>query len=158
MSRRDGFLSFIKKQESRLSSCTGVAGEILAIRKELFQPPADNIINDDFNIALSIFRQGYNILYVPEAKSAEKPSQYAQDEIIRRKRIIAGRFQAMALAQEQLPWQRPLITWQIISHKFLRPLVPFFMISAAVSNLVSVLIPTKAASERTRKKSCNSLS
>ena len=46
--------SFIKEQETHLSSCTGVSGEILAVRRSLFRPPPDNIINDDFFIAMKI--------------------------------------------------------------------------------------------------------
>ena len=40
--------SYIKTQETRLSSCTGVSGEILAIRSRLYRQPPDRVINDDF--------------------------------------------------------------------------------------------------------------
>src|SRR5689334_1973666 len=35
--------SFIKKQESRAGSCTSAAGEVLAIRKNLYSPPPDHV-------------------------------------------------------------------------------------------------------------------
>lgn len=133
--------SFIKKQESRLGSCTSAAGEILAIRKDLYVSPPDHVINDDFFIAMQILRQGYRLIYVPQAKSSERVSATAQDEIIRRTRINAGRYQAIAMSGQVLPLRSPILVWQIISHKFLRPLVPFFMAGAFLSNLIAVLYP-----------------
>jgi cellulose synthase/poly-beta-1,6-N-acetylglucosamine synthase-like glycosyltransferase len=133
--------SFVKKQESRLGSCTSAAGEVLAIRKDLYSPPPDNVINDDFYIAMQIVRQGYRLVYVPEAKSIERVSPSAEDEVARRTRINAGRFQAIAMAKQILPFKQPLLVWQILSHKFLRPLVPFGMIGALLFNLLAVIFP-----------------
>lgn len=138
--------SFIKKRESLLGSCTSAAGEILAVRKENYIAPPDNIINDDFYIAMQIVRQGFRFVYAPNAKSSERVSPTAQDEITRRTRINAGRFQAIALARHILPFNQPVLVWQIVSHKFLRPLVPFFMIAAWFSNLVVVLFPPPTTS------------
>lgn len=136
--------SFIKKQESLLGSCTSAAGEMLAIRKNLYSPPPENVINDDFFIAIQIVRSGYRLIYVPEAKSIERVSPSAEDEVTRRTRINAGRFQAIAMAKQILPFRRPLLVWQIFSHKFLRPLVPFGMIGAALFSLLTVIFPPKS--------------
>ncbi|MCC6904766.1 MAG: glycosyltransferase family 2 protein [Anaerolineae bacterium] len=133
--------SFIKKQETRLGCCTGVAGEILAVRRSLFTPPPTGIINDDFYIAIQVIKQGYHIMYAPEAQSFEPVSLSAKDEITRRSRIIAGRYQVILRAFEVLPFRRPVVTWQIVSHKFLRPLVPFAMILALLANVLAVIFP-----------------
>ncbi len=133
--------SFIKKQESCSGSCTSAAGEVLAIRKSLYSPPPNNVINDDFFIAMQIIRNGFRLVYAPQAKSIERVSLSAEDEITRRTRINAGRFQAIAMAKQILPFNRPLLVWQVLSHKFLRPLVPFGMIGALVFNLLAVLFP-----------------
>lgn len=134
--------SFIKQRESKLGSCTSAAGEILAVRRELFSAPPDRVINDDFYIAMQVIREGYRLLYVPEAKSIESVSPTARDEVIRRTRINAGRYQAMAMARQILPFNRPVLVWQILSHKFLRPLVPFAMIVLALSNVLALVLPT----------------
>ncbi len=133
--------SFIKTQETRLGSCTGVSGEILAIRTSLFQAPPDWIINDDFFIAMNILKQGYKVVYAPEARSFEYSSLTEEDEATRRSRIVAGRYQAMLLAARLLPWRSPLLAWQVISHKMIRPLVPLAMIMAFVSNLMAIILP-----------------
>jgi cellulose synthase/poly-beta-1,6-N-acetylglucosamine synthase-like glycosyltransferase len=133
--------SFIKEQEIRLGTCTAVAGEIFSIRRELFLAPPDHIINDDFYMASDLIRRGFNVIYTPSARSFETVSATAQDEIVRRTRIIAGRYQILASAAKLLPWRRPLVAWQVISHKYLRPLVPFGMIGAFLSNLAALIWP-----------------
>jgi len=135
--------SFIKRQETRLGCCTGVAGEILAVRHTLFEPLPENIINDDFYIAMCLIRRGYNIIFVPDAWSLEPISLSAFDERVRRTRIIAGRYQALRLAHRILPIGRPFLFWQSISHKFIRPLVPFAMLGALVTNILVVFIPSQ---------------
>ncbi len=136
--------SFIKKQETRLGTSIGAPGEILAVRRNLYESPPDNIINDDFYIAMRLLQRGYRIIYNPKARSAERISLSAQDEMTRRARIVAGRYQAIALGPRLLPLQSPLVVWQIISHKFLRPLVPFMMVGALLSNLLAVLFPRRS--------------
>lgn len=135
--------SFIQKNESLLGCCTGIVGEILAIRRNLFTPPPDGIINDDFFMAMQVAKQGYRVAYAPNARSFESISLQARDGIERRKRIVAGRYQAIFHANRILPWNRPLVVWQIISHKFMRPLVPLFMIGALMINLLALVIPSQ---------------
>lgn len=133
--------SFIQKNESLLGCCTGIVGEILALRRELFVPPPDGIINDDFFMAMQVAKQGYRVAYAPKARSFESISRHAQDGIERRKRIVAGRYQAIMHADRLLPWNRPFVVWQIISHKFMRPLVPIFMLAVLVCNLLTLFLP-----------------
>ena len=135
--------SFIQKNESLLGCCTGIVGEILAIRRNLFTPPPDGIINDDFFMAMQVAKQGYRVAYAPNARSFESISLQARDGIERRKRIVAGRYQAIFHANRILPWNRPFVVWQIISHKFMRPLVPLFMIGALMINLLALVIPSQ---------------
>jgi cellulose synthase/poly-beta-1,6-N-acetylglucosamine synthase-like glycosyltransferase len=141
--------SFIKKLETRLGTCTAAAGEIFSLRRGLFVSPPSHIINDDFYMASDLIRRGFNVIYVPGARSYENVSASAQDEMVRRARIIAGRYQALALATRLLPWRRPLVAWQVVSHKYLRPLVPFAMIAALLANLAALIWPAEAVISRT---------
>ena len=149
ITKRDGHLgsseglywkyeSFIRKYETLTGCCTGVNGEIIAIRRDLFEPPPANIINDDLYMALQIIRKGYRVVYVPEARSYEEVSETAADEFERRARIVAGRYQIMASGLRLLPFNKPFVVWQIISHKFMRPMVPFAMVCALILNAVAV--------------------
>ncbi|MEZ4682483.1 MAG: glycosyltransferase family 2 protein [Caldilineaceae bacterium] len=138
--------AFIKGQESRLGNCVGVAGEIFAVRRALFHPLPGTIINDDAYMAMELLRRGHQIRYAATARSYERISLSAADEITRRTRINAGRYQALAEARGLLPWRRPLVLWQLISHKFLRLFVPLAMIGALGSNLL--LVVNNSANER----------
>jgi biofilm PGA synthesis N-glycosyltransferase PgaC len=131
--------SFIKKSESSLDSCVSSVGEILAIRGSAFVAPTEKIINDDHYIILKILRQGYRVIYTPLARSFEKVSQTAHDEVERRTRMNVGLFQTIAMSGQLLPFKRPLLVWQIFSHKYSRAFVPFAMLLAFFSNLVILL-------------------
>lgn len=129
---------FIKRQESRFGSCAGVAGDLLAIRRSLFVPPPPGIINDDFYMALCVLKRGYRVVYAPEARSYHPVAGTEQGEIERRARMVAGRYQVIFSAWRMLPWRNPIALWQIVSHKYLRPLIPFAMIAAFLSNVLAL--------------------
>jgi cellulose synthase/poly-beta-1,6-N-acetylglucosamine synthase-like glycosyltransferase len=134
---------FIKRQEAKVGSCVGVAGDALAVRRELYTFPPQNIINDDFYIALSVLKQGYRVVYSPKARSFHPISETEHGEVERRTRIVAGRYQSIFLAKDVLPYKRLFVVWQIISHKYFRPLVPFAMIGAFVANLLVLITPSE---------------
>ncbi len=133
---------FIKRQESRLGSCVGVAGDLLAIRRDLYVPPPSNVINDDFYAALSILKQGYRVIYAPEARSSHPVAGSEREEMERRARMIAGRYQVTFSFWRALPWKYPLVLWQVVSHKYLRPLVPLFMILAFLASVLTLFLPS----------------
>lgn len=130
--------SAIKEAETSLGSCVAVVGEILAVRTELWQPIPAEIINDDFFIAMNVLNSGFDVAYEPLAISWEPSSQSVADDRKRRERIVAGRVQAIAIAPRLLPWRRPLVVWQVVSHKLLRPFIP----AAAGIGLVSTIAAT----------------
>lgn len=132
--------SFIKKSESAVHSSTGVVGEMLALRRSLYTPIPAQIINDDAFLAFSIWKQGYRVLYEAQAVSWETPSASVQDDIIRRQRINAGRYQLMFLPRLWLG-SPPMVVFMLISHKFSRLLLPFFMLGALLCNLMLLLFP-----------------
>ncbi|HEY0604208.1 MAG TPA: glycosyltransferase family 2 protein [Herpetosiphonaceae bacterium] len=135
--------SFIKKQETRLGCTIGVAGEVLAIRRELFAPPPESTINDDFHMMIQIVREGYNVVYAPAAYSRERISPTAQDEITRRTRIFAGWYQSIFQSHKLLTLRRPVVAWQVWSHKFLRPFVAIAGVGALAANLLAVTFPPR---------------
>ena len=131
--------SWLKKNETAAATCTSSVGEILAIRRELYQSPPNNIINDDYYIVLDLIRRGFRVYYVPEARSLEYVSASARDEMVRRSRMNAGKYQAIFLSHKLLPSNRPFVLWQIISHKYCRAFLPFGFIGALAANILIVL-------------------
>lgn len=134
--------SKLKTWESALGSVTGVCGEALAVRREALVEPPAGTVNDDFALAIGAALAGWRVVYAPRAVSIEPGAASADDEVTRRSRIVAGRWQALAYFVPRLLVHRPLLAWQLISHKALRPLVPFALGLALAGNLL--LLPAGA--------------
>ncbi|MBK8984673.1 MAG: glycosyltransferase family 2 protein [Chloroflexi bacterium] len=130
--------SAIKTWESRVGSTVAVVGEMLALRRSLFSPIPTAVINDDAYLATLVLRQGNTVLYEPEAICWETASSSTADELIRRRRISAGRYQLL-LTPTWWPWGNRLALFQLLSHKFLRLLLPFFMLAVLATNVTAVL-------------------
>ncbi len=132
--------SWIKTNETILGTCTSSVGEILAIRRELYIPPPNNIINDDYYIVTDLIKRGFRVIYVPEAQSFEYISANARDEMVRRSRMNTGKYQAIFMSYRLLPFDRPVLLWQIISHKYFRAFLPFGFLGVLVANIFLVLL------------------
>lgn len=82
-----------KRQDANFYSVIGGAGELFAIRTELFEPlPADCIL-DDLELSWQVISKGYRIAYAPQAVTTEPPSGSLKDESIRKIRIATGAYQ-----------------------------------------------------------------
>lgn len=72
--------SALKKLDARLYSAVGAAGELFAIRRELFEEmPADTLL-DDFILSLRIVMRGYTIAYCADAYATESGSADMHEE------------------------------------------------------------------------------
>jgi len=133
--------SLLKSMESRIYFTVAASGHMLAVRRELVEAfPADVVI-DDFYRALTVLRQGYRVIYKPGAVCIQRPVVNIGDEVRRRKRINAGRFQvlaAMCAFMPSLPW---LARFQVASHKLGRPFLPLLMLAALLLNGLLLLLP-----------------
>ena len=113
--------STLKKWDAELYSVVGAAGELFALRTELFRPVEPDTLLDDFVISLRIAEQGYTIQYDPEAYAIENPSASVKEELKRKIRISAGGIQSIVRLKELLnPFRYGLLSFQYISHRILR--------------------------------------
>jgi cellulose synthase/poly-beta-1,6-N-acetylglucosamine synthase-like glycosyltransferase len=133
--------SMIKKLESGCGSAVSAAGELYAIRTELFPDIEEDIILDDFFVSSQITKKGFRIKYAPGALATEKASINIREERKRKVRIAAGSFQFLFRNSDLLhPFKNPLFAFQYFSHKVLRwVLVPFAMILLPWINLALVV-------------------
>ena len=113
--------SFLKKLDTELYSVVGAAGELFAIRTELYQPVEKDTLLDDFMISLRIAERGYRVIYEPEAYAIERPSFSIGDEQKRKVRIAAGGFQSISRLGGLLNiFRYGWLSFQYISHRVLR--------------------------------------
>ncbi len=136
----------LRRWESKTGSTVAVHGNMFAIRKALYRPLQTGTINDEFSIAMEVLRQGYRVVYEPDAISYDDASASMADEFNRRARINAGRFQALFSAG-YLRAPTPELTFRLFSHKLLRPLTPVLMLLILVLNILLVLATRPATGQ-----------
>lgn len=128
----DGFYwlyeSVLKQAESDLGSITGADGEIFAMRKSLFEPIDTSLINDDAALTFQLVKGGHRILYEPGAVSYEAGSIQIEDDFQVKVRMVAGGFQTLAREAAYLLPPRNAFSWQFLSHKMLRWLMPELLV------------------------------
>jgi len=82
-----------KRRDANFYSVIGGAGELFAIRTELFQPLPEDCILDDLELSWQVIQKGYRIAYAPDAVTTEAPSGSLGEEAARRIRIASGAYQ-----------------------------------------------------------------
>ena len=131
--------SFLKRLDAELYTIVGAAGELFAIRTNLYQPVEADTLLDDFMISLRIAARGFRVEYEPEAYALERPSPSIREEQKRKVRIATGGFQAIGRLMNLLNITRyGWLSFQYISHRVLRwAVTPFclpflFVLNAAI--------------------------
>lgn len=130
--------SFIRRLESDIDSTVSVVGPLLAVRRTALEPIPEGIVNDDAYRALSALKAGWRVVYVPAARCWRRPSSNHHQELERRKRIAAGRYQQLA-KPGLWPVNRPVVLAFWLAHKILRLIAPFLMAIALASNIFLVI-------------------
>ena len=113
--------SALKKLDAELYSVVGAAGELFAIRTELYREVEPDTLLDDFIISLRVAQEGYTIQYDPEAYALETASADVKEELKRKIRISAGGIQSVIrLASLLNIFKYRTLSFQYISHRVLR--------------------------------------
>ena len=133
--------SFLKKLDSRLNSTVGAAGELFAVRTELFEPMEQDTLLDDFILSMRIAAKGYKISYCSTAYAIEEGTLNMKEERKRKIRISAGGLQSVyRLSRAISIFKTPLLWFQYISHRVLRwTITPLFLFALIPLNIVLVL-------------------
>lgn len=113
--------SFLKSLDDELHTAVGAAGELFAIRRELFEPMPNDTLLDDFILSMRIASKGYKIAYCQTAYALEEPSSDIHEEEKRKVRISAGGLQSIYRLRHLLnPFRYGLLNFQYVSHRVLR--------------------------------------
>jgi cellulose synthase/poly-beta-1,6-N-acetylglucosamine synthase-like glycosyltransferase len=133
--------SYLKKLDYRLHTVVGAAGELFAIRTELYETPTKDTLIEDFMITLNVAGKGYRVAYEPGARASEKSSIDINEELKRKVRISAGGLQASwRLRALYNPFKHGFVSFQLLSHRILRwTLAPLSLLILIVSSLILAL-------------------
>ena len=126
----------LKMWEGQLSSVVGGDGAIYAIRKELFEPLADDDINDFVN-PLQIVAKGFRGVFDPDAFCYESAAQSFEGEFRRKVRIVNRAFRGLMRVPQVLnPIQVGWFAYQVVLHKLLRWFTPYLLLGVLLSSLM----------------------
>src|SRR5438874_3290538 len=123
-----GYETFLKSNESRACSLIGASGCLYAVRRTAYVPLYHEACGD-FIIATKMVEQGLRAVYEPSAVCTEETNRRADKELKMRVRVIAQTFTDLWRHRGMLnPVRSGFYAVQLLSHKVMRYLVPFFLL------------------------------
>ena len=121
--------TFLKKHESRACSLIGASGCLYAVRRSAYVPLYHEACSD-FIIATKMVEQGLRAVYEPNAICTEETNRRSDNELKMRVRVIAQTFTDLWRHRAMLnPIRSGFYAVQLLSHKVMRYLVPFFLLA-----------------------------
>jgi cellulose synthase/poly-beta-1,6-N-acetylglucosamine synthase-like glycosyltransferase len=131
-----GYETFLKRHESRAGSLIGASGCLYAVRKAAYVPLYHEACSD-FIIATKMVEQGLRAVYEPNAVCTEQTNRQTDKELKMRVRIISQTFTDLWRHRSMLnPFRGGFYGVQLLSHKVMRYLVPFFLMGVFVASAV----------------------
>src|SRR5215470_10691788 len=124
----------VRRAESRVGSTVVYTGAVSAVRRSLFTPLPEDTLVDDLVTPLRVIRQGYRVIFEPEARAVDWVSPVPGHEFARKVRTLAGLAQTMANFHQFVGPLSLWAWWQFISHKALRLIVPYALLCALLSS------------------------
>ena len=131
--------AIMKRLDAQFYTVLG-AGELLAMRTQLYPVLDPNLILDDLFLSMHIGLQGYTVAYEPQAYAVEAPTISLAEEQKRKVRIAAGAFQAIEKLRLKNILRYPKMAFQYVSRRWLRWVVcPLFIIAVLALNILLVV-------------------
>lgn len=126
----------LKNQEGRAwGAMVGPLGGCYALRSTHFVEVPVGYLVDDFYIAMKAFEKGGKAINEPKAICHEDVSSSIAEEFRRKTRISTGNFTNLATFWRLLLPKHGALAFAFFSHKVLRWLGPFFMLTALAANI-----------------------
>lgn len=130
--------NLVKNAQTRIRTITGCCGCIYSVRRELYEPLPADIISDLVE-PLKIVEKGYRISFEPAAVASEETTEKTKQEFNMRIRVVTRGMRGLLCMKTLLnPLKFGFVSFQLISHKVLRWMVPLFMTAALISNIMLV--------------------
>ncbi len=134
------YLMKLREWESRLNSMVGISGCFCAVRKSLCDR-WNGLISSDFYLPVMSYTRGYRSVLDQQALGYYRVMPDDKREFHRKVRTIVHGIDVLFHIKKALnPFKYGFYSLQIVSHKLIRWLVPFFMILLLISNLFLVRI------------------
>lgn len=123
-----------KTLESAQGSIFAADGTLYAVRRALYVPIRDPAQADDIAISARVVLQGYRLVFDPEAIAFEDAPVEGADELRRKIRVTNHSVRALLNLGGAL-WTSGFYSVELLSHKLVRHLIPFFLLLLFASSL-----------------------
>jgi cellulose synthase/poly-beta-1,6-N-acetylglucosamine synthase-like glycosyltransferase len=130
-----------KGLESAIGSIFAADGTLYAVRRPLFVPIADRAQADDIAVSTRVVLQGFRLVFEPAAVAWEEAPAEGGAEFRRKVRVTNHSVRALLALGPRL-WSSGFYSVELVSHKLLRHLVPFFLVALFVSNVAAAVAST----------------
>jgi len=131
--------SKLKKLESNFGAVMGSNGALYAIRAELYSElPTHKTVMDDFYITAKIMLKNYLCVFCENALAFENTSTSAYIEFKRKVRIGRANFNFLLTFLPMLNPLHPMRAYMFLSHKLLRWLSPFLLLSVFACSILLI--------------------
>ncbi len=132
---------FLRNQESTFYSIVGASGSFYAQKRELCDPFPEGLA-PDFLSVLNTVEKGYKCVTEPNAIGYMTSLKSSKDEFRRKVRTLIRGMSALFYKKHLLnPFRYFRFSFELVSHKLLRWLVPCFMLTALISNVFLIRDP-----------------
>ncbi|GAA59830.1 hypothetical protein P20652_1694 [Pseudoalteromonas sp. BSi20652] len=117
----------VKSMESSLGAVIGVPGAMFAIRSEHTDLLDENTINDDFILTMNALKDGGKAVVNANINIVERECDEQSHDYARRVRLGAGNWQQIKLLIKLLSPKLGWVSFNFISHKVLRGVMPILL-------------------------------
>src|SRR6185312_2199012 len=120
--------NIIKRLQSRIGTLTGCSGCIYSVRRSNYGPLWPDACSDLVQ-PLCIVRNGYRVAFEDRALAYEETTKNAGQEFRMRVRVATrGMRGVLSVPQLLQPWRNGWTSFQLLSHKLLRWMIPLFLL------------------------------
>jgi cellulose synthase/poly-beta-1,6-N-acetylglucosamine synthase-like glycosyltransferase len=121
--------NFLKMMQSRIRTITGCCGCIYAVRHNAYTTLAPEVISDLVQPLWAI-QKGYRVVFEDRALAYEETTKSSSEEFSMRVRVVTRGMRGILSVSGLLnPLRYGWISFQLLSHKVLRWMVPVFLVT-----------------------------
>jgi len=128
--------NLIKMMQSRIYTITGCCGCIYSVRRRAYTALHPDVISDLVQ-PLCAIQQGYRVVFEDRALAYEETTQSSKEEFSMRVRVVTRGIHGILSVRDLLnPLKHGWVSFQLLSHKVLRWIIPFFLLLLFIGNAI----------------------
>ena len=130
--------NWVRRAQSDIRTISGCCGCIYSVRRSCYVPLPPDIISDLCE-PLKVIEGGHRVVFEQDAVAYEDTTSNVAQEFSMRVRVVVRGIRGMLFMRTLFnPLRFGFVSFQLVSHKVMRWLVPLFLVQLLVANLFLV--------------------